>query len=883
MAKSIETIGLKNISIDFLNNEIQHLFVVQGDTKTRGLLVRIKDNNGNTILASTEYELRLYAKYADEAKLLYSVADIVDEQYRVYLTTDMLRKVGTLIIQLALYKDNVELIQSKQSSLQVHPSMTCQIDVGEDKVIDIIKMQESLEGFEEKIDKLKNFDGFDGLADLKKGEEERKQAERLRVLEESKRSENESTRKDNEDKRIESEKQRESSELSRIENEKQRVSNEENRKANEEKRIASDDERKQKYELYQSNEEKRIEQENARASKEELRISEEQKRSEQESSRVKADQERNSKEIERSSNEEKRSQQESERVQAEQTRISNEQNRGEAEQVRINNEEERKTNELNRIEAEKQRQTKDSERDIKFGEWNKKIESLGNTPGELPEIPKIERATETTAGVVKLKGLSEEDDTAVSYNLYNKAITDISSNTDSKLEQQNTTITEKLSEQDSKVDTKLKEYDANVEKNTTGISDIKTKLLEQDKTIQGQDTKIIGINEKLSTTDTDIKGLKDTTQSLSTKTDELSENIESKATKEEVSTLTTELKNKATKEDISTLTSDLELKATKEDIDTLTNQISTKANQKDVDALTADLSSKANKSHTHEITDITNLETKLAEKANQEDIDKLSTELTEKMNSFSVAPATREKAGTVKIDVDGESTAISRKTYLELVDDLIQIDNTLRGKLGVYESEYLFRSKADKSELNKKSDIGHTHSIADVTDLQTVLDKKLEATDITELSTKVDINTTEISDTKNIANANSKSISGLTNELDKKAGTSHTHAISNITNLQTALDNKVSKTDISTLQSSIDGKASKSHTHSISDISNLQYTLNNKASASDLSSLEAKVNNLSTDKISNKNGGSLSFWTGTESEYNSIYSKDSNTIYFITE
>lgn len=168
MGKSIETIGLKNISIDFLNNEIQHLFVVQGDTKTRGLLVRIKDNNGNTIPASTEYELRLYAKYADEAKLLYSVADIVDEQYRVYLTTDMLRKVGTLIIQLALYKDNVELIQSKQSSLQVHPSMTCQIDLGEDKVIDIIKMQESLDGFEEKLDKLKNFDGFDGLADLKK-------------------------------------------------------------------------------------------------------------------------------------------------------------------------------------------------------------------------------------------------------------------------------------------------------------------------------------------------------------------------------------------------------------------------------------------------------------------------------------------------------------------------------------------------------------------------------------------------------------------------------------------------------------------------------------------------------------------------------------------
>lgn len=75
---------------------------------------------------------------------------------------------------------------------------------------------------------------------------------------------------------------------------------------------------------------------------------------------------------------------------------------------------------------------------------------------------------------------------------------------------------------------------------------------------------------------------------------------------------------------------------------------------------------------------------------------------------------------------------------------------------------------------------------------------------------------------------------------------------------------------------------SKNHSDFQSDISNLQHTLDNKAS--DLSSLEAKVKNLSIDKISNKNGnGSLSFWTGTQSQYDRISSKDSNTIYFITE
>lgn len=120
--------------------------------------------------------------------------------------------------------------------------------------------------------------------------------------------------------------------------------------------------------------------------------------------------------------------------------------------------------------------------------------------------------------------------------------------------------------------------------------------------------------------------------------------------------------------------------------------------------------------------------------------------------------------------------------------------------------------------------------------------------------------------------------------MNGKASTTHIHPISSITNLQTTLDNKVSKTDISTLQSSIDDKASKSHTHTIGDVNNLQTTLDAKASKEDLTVLDNKVSNLSNDSVKNKNGsGKLSFWTGTESQYNAISNKDVNTIYFITE
>lgn len=782
MENTLENIGLKNVSIDFLNSEIKNLFVVQGDTRTRGLLVRVKDNKGNTIPLSDEYELRLYAKRSGEDKLLYSVAEKIGDRYKVYLTSDMLAKTGTLKIQLALYKGDVSLIQSRQSSIPIYPSMTCQFELGQDNVIDIVEIQETIKNLEKEFEKLKSFDGIDSLADFKKSEEERQQAEEQR--------------KQSEEQRVVEETTRSLNEKSRVENEKQRIANEETRQANEEKRLEKDTLNDEKEQSRNSNEEarkleeqKRIENENSRVSQEKERQEHENTREENEKIRKISETVRDDNETKRKLEEDTRVQQELKRVEDEKTRTSSEQARVNEEQTRQSNEEERKKNELERIKAEQQRSAKDTERDVTFKSWDAKIKALSGLPEEMPDIPVLEKATETTAGIVKLKGLTEQDDTAVSYSLYNKDIT----------------------EKEQAINAKIEEQGA--------------KLLEQDKTIQGQDTKINGINEKLSTTDTDIKDLKDTTQSLSTKTDELSKNIESKASKE--------------------------------DIDTLTTQISTKASQ--------------------------------------DDINKLSTELTEKVNSFSVAPATSEKAGTVKIDVDGESTVVSKKTYLELIDSFIQMDNTVRGKLGVYEFENLFRFKADKSDLDKKSDIGHTHLIADITNLQTTLDKKLEATDISELDTKVNANAKSISDISTTLDnkADKTDIVSKTDlrskadkvDLDKKANVSHTHNISDITNLQSNINSiKANSSSISQLTNVLDKKANIEHIHNISDISDLQYTLNNKASASDLSSLEAKVNNLSTDKISNKNrNGSLSFWTGTQNEYDRISPKDSNTIYFITE
>ena len=63
------------------------------------------------------------------------------------------------------------------------------------------------------------------------------------------------------------------------------------------------------------------------------------------------------------------------------------------------------------------------------------------------------------------------------------------------------------------------------------------------------------------------------------------------------------------------------------------------------------------------------------------------------------------------------------------------------------------------------------------------------------------------------------------------ASESHTHSISNVTNLQTTLDGKQPKGDYATtkaLTEGLAGKANKAHTHAVADVTNLQTTLDGK-------------------------------------------------------
>ena len=63
------------------------------------------------------------------------------------------------------------------------------------------------------------------------------------------------------------------------------------------------------------------------------------------------------------------------------------------------------------------------------------------------------------------------------------------------------------------------------------------------------------------------------------------------------------------------------------------------------------------------------------------------------------------------------------------------------------------------------------------------------------------------------------------------ASESHTHSISNVTNLQSTLDGKQPKGDYATttaLTDGLAGKANKAHTHAVADVTGLQTTLDGK-------------------------------------------------------
>jgi hypothetical protein len=154
-------------------------------------------------------------------------------------------------------------------------------------------------------------------------------------------------------------------------------------------------------------------------------------------------------------------------------------------------------------------------------------------------------------------------------------------------------------------------------------------------------------------------------------------------------------------------------------------------------------------------------------------------------------------------------------------------DETVRRRLLVYNGD----TQDYEDALNTKSDIGHSHSIANVTGLQTALDGKASSTHTHSEYAPISHTHTEYASSTHTHSE----YAPISHTHTEYAPTSHTHTIANVTGLQTALDSKASTTHTHSEYASITHThteyAPTSHTHTIANVTGLQTALDGKASS----------------------------------------------------
>ena len=256
------------------------------------------------------------------------------------------------------------------------------------------------------------------------------------------------------------------------------------------------------------------------------------------------------------------------------------------------------------------------------------------------------------------------------------------------------------------------------------------------------------------------------------------------------------------------------------------NEIDTKIN-----GINDAISGKANSSHTHAISDVTNLQSTLdgkadsghthnyagsssaggaatsANKVNSSLAVKLNGGTTEGTNLFTFNGSS---AKTVNITPSSIGAATSSHSHNDVYYTETEIDTKLN---------------SINSAISGKANSSHTHTIANVTNLQATLDGKAASThthsisDVTNLQSNLD-NKVPTSRTVN-GKPLSENVSLTASDVGA-AASSHTHDDRYYT--ETEIDTK-----ISTINSSISGKANSSHTHAISNVDGLQTALDVRA------------------------------------------------------
>ena len=211
----MDKIGIRTIIVNFDDEQLPYLSLVQGDAKTRGFDIVICDSDGKEIPPSDDYIVELVATGSNAPDKPYANRHMIkDGKYRVMIPTEALSKSGFVFLQLVFYqKSTGAVIHTIEQKCPVYKSRGQEVVESNNLYVDITALRLGLE----RIDEL------DSRYESMLGEE------KIRQDAEDKRNLDEAIRKDNEEIRKANEIKRENNEVIRIDNENNRIIAEEER------------------------------------------------------------------------------------------------------------------------------------------------------------------------------------------------------------------------------------------------------------------------------------------------------------------------------------------------------------------------------------------------------------------------------------------------------------------------------------------------------------------------------------------------------------------------------------------------------------------------------------------------------------------------------
>lgn len=219
----MDKIGIRTIIVNFDDEQLPYLSLVQGDAKTRGFDIVICDSDGKEIPPSDDYVVELVATGSNAPDTPYANRHTVkDGKYRVMIPTEALSESGFVFLQLVFYqKSTGAVIHTIEQKCPVYRSRGQEVVESNNLYVDITALRL----------------GIEKIAVMETAYLQVLEDEATRKSNEVKRESNETTRKSAEDKRIADEKIRQSNETTR-------KSDEKARKSAEDKRVIAEQERK---------------------------------------------------------------------------------------------------------------------------------------------------------------------------------------------------------------------------------------------------------------------------------------------------------------------------------------------------------------------------------------------------------------------------------------------------------------------------------------------------------------------------------------------------------------------------------------------------------------------------------------------------------------